>query len=88
MLNLFRIAIRNLMRYKRRTFLTASLITIGVLFVLVFIETDSPLLLVVLDITLATAKTPEDYDPNTEITVSNLFFAGMGKQNFPWHMKM
>ncbi|MEN8264997.1 MAG: ABC transporter permease [Nitrospirota bacterium] len=37
MLNLFRIAIRNLMRYKRRTFLTASLITIGVLFVLVFI---------------------------------------------------
>ena len=37
MLNLFRIAIRNLMRYKRRTFLTASLITIGVVFVLVFI---------------------------------------------------
>jgi putative ABC transport system permease protein len=37
MLNLFRIAIRNLMRYKRRTFLTASLITIGVLFVLIFI---------------------------------------------------
>ena len=28
------------------------------------------LLLVVLDITLATAKTPEDYDPNTEITIS------------------
>jgi putative ABC transport system permease protein len=37
MLNLFRIAIRNLMRYKRRTFLTASLITIGIVFVLVFI---------------------------------------------------
>jgi putative ABC transport system permease protein len=37
MLNLFRIAVRNLMRYKRRTFLTASLITIGVVFVLVFI---------------------------------------------------
>ncbi|MEA3435054.1 MAG: FtsX-like permease family protein [Thermodesulfobacteriota bacterium] len=38
MFNLFRIAIRNLMRYKRRTFLTASLITIGVVFVLVFIS--------------------------------------------------
>ncbi len=37
MFNLMRIAIRNLMRYKRRTFLTASLITIGVVFVLVFI---------------------------------------------------
>ncbi len=37
MFNLLRIAIRNLMRYKRRTFLTASLITIGVVFVLVFI---------------------------------------------------
>ena len=37
MFNLFRIALRNLMRYKRRTFLTASLITIGVVFVLVFI---------------------------------------------------
>jgi putative ABC transport system permease protein len=37
MLNLFRIAIRNLMRYKRRTFLTASLITTGVVFVLVFV---------------------------------------------------
>ena len=35
--NLFKIAIRNLMRYKRRTLLTASLITIGVVFVLVFI---------------------------------------------------
>jgi len=37
MFNLFRIATRNLIRYKRRTFLTASLITIGVVFVLVFI---------------------------------------------------
>ncbi|MCK4825295.1 ABC transporter permease, partial [bacterium] len=37
MLNLFRIAIRNLMRYKRRTFLTVSLITIGVVFVFVYI---------------------------------------------------
>lgn len=37
MFNLMRIAIRNLMRYKRRTFLTASLITVGVVFVLVFI---------------------------------------------------
>jgi len=35
---LFKIAVRNLMRYKRRTFLTASLITIGVIFVLVFIS--------------------------------------------------
>jgi putative ABC transport system permease protein len=35
---LFKIAIRNLMRYKRRTWLTASLITIGVVFVLVFIS--------------------------------------------------
>jgi len=38
MINLFKIATRNLMRYKRRTFLTASLITIGVVFVLVFIS--------------------------------------------------
>ena len=37
MLNLISIAIRNLLRYKRRTLLTASLITIGVVFVLVFI---------------------------------------------------
>ena len=37
MFDLFKIAIRNLIRYKRRTFLTASLIAIGVLFVLVFI---------------------------------------------------
>jgi len=35
--NLFKIAIRNLLRYKRRTLLTASLITVGVVFVLVFI---------------------------------------------------
>jgi putative ABC transport system permease protein len=32
--NLFKIAIRNLLRYKRRTLLTASLITFGVVFVL------------------------------------------------------
>jgi putative ABC transport system permease protein len=37
MSNLFKIAIRNLLRYKRRTLLTASLITIGVVFVLGFI---------------------------------------------------
>jgi putative ABC transport system permease protein len=37
MFNLFKIAIRNLMRYKRRTFLTTSLVTTGVVFVLVFI---------------------------------------------------
>jgi putative ABC transport system permease protein len=36
--NLFKIAIRNLLRYKRRTLLTASLITIGVVFVLLFIS--------------------------------------------------
>jgi putative ABC transport system permease protein len=36
--NLFKIALRNLFRYKRRTLLTASLITIGVVFVLVFIS--------------------------------------------------
>jgi len=36
--NLFKIAIRNLRRYKRRTLLTASLITIGVIFVLVFVS--------------------------------------------------
>ncbi|MGA1865534.1 MAG: ABC transporter permease [bacterium] len=38
MYNLFKIAIRNLFRYKRRTFLTTLLITIGVVFVLVFIS--------------------------------------------------
>lgn len=37
MFNIFKIALRNLARYKRRTFLTASLITVGVVFVLVFI---------------------------------------------------
>jgi len=34
---LFKIAVRNLSRYKRRTLLTSSLIAIGVMFVLVFI---------------------------------------------------
>ncbi len=38
--NLFKIAIRNLRRYKRRTFLTASLVAIGMIFVLVFIATS------------------------------------------------
>ncbi|MDD5100281.1 MAG: ABC transporter permease [Syntrophales bacterium] len=36
--NLFKIAIRNLLRYKRRTLLTASLITVGVVFVLAFVS--------------------------------------------------
>jgi putative ABC transport system permease protein len=36
--NLFKIAIRNLLRYKRRTILTASLITVGVVFVLAFVS--------------------------------------------------
>ena len=36
--NIFKIAVRNLLRYKRRTLLTASLITIGVVFVLVFLS--------------------------------------------------
>jgi putative ABC transport system permease protein len=36
--NLFKIAIRNLLRYKRRTILTATLITLGVVFVLVFVS--------------------------------------------------
>ena len=36
--NLFKIALRNLFRYKRRTLLTASLITIGVVFVLAYIS--------------------------------------------------
>jgi putative ABC transport system permease protein len=35
--NLFKIALRNLFRYKRRTILSASLITLGVVFVLVFV---------------------------------------------------
>jgi putative ABC transport system permease protein len=38
MRDLFKIAIRNLRRYKRRTLLTASLIAIGVIFVLVFVS--------------------------------------------------
>jgi len=36
--NLFKIAIRNLRRYKRRTLLTASLVMIGVIFVLLYIS--------------------------------------------------
>ena len=36
--NLLKIAFRNLLRYKRRTLLTASLVTIGVVFVLLFIS--------------------------------------------------
>jgi putative ABC transport system permease protein len=36
MRDLFKIAIRNLLRYRRRTILTASLVAIGVIFVLVF----------------------------------------------------
>jgi len=38
MLNIFKIAVRNLIRYKRRTLLTVSLVAIGVVFVLVFIS--------------------------------------------------
>ncbi|NPU85449.1 MAG: ABC transporter permease [Syntrophaceae bacterium] len=38
MVNLFKMAVRNLLRYRRRTLLTASLITIGVVFVLVFLS--------------------------------------------------
>ncbi len=37
MTNLLKIALRNLLRYRRRTLLTASLITLGVVFVLVFV---------------------------------------------------
>ncbi len=37
MANLFKIAIRNLARYRRRTILTSSLIAIGVIFVLLFV---------------------------------------------------
>src|SRR4030043_1161877 len=37
MRNILKIAVRNLFRYKRRTLLTASLVTIGVVFVLLFI---------------------------------------------------
>ena len=36
--NLFKIAVRNLRRYKRRTLLTTSLVMIGVVFVLLFIS--------------------------------------------------
>jgi len=36
MTNIFKIALRNLLRYKRRTMLTATLVTLGVVFVLVF----------------------------------------------------
>jgi putative ABC transport system permease protein len=36
--NLFKIAVRNLLRYKRRTSLTASLVTLGIVFVLLFIS--------------------------------------------------
>lgn len=36
MTNIFKIAFRNLLRYRRRTFLTATLVTLGVVFVLVF----------------------------------------------------
>jgi len=39
--NLFKIATRNLLRYKRRTLLTASLVMIGVVFVLLFISISS-----------------------------------------------
>lgn len=38
MANLFKMALRNLLRYRRRTLLTASLITVGVVFVLVFLS--------------------------------------------------
>ena len=38
MLNIFKIAIRNLTIYKRRTLLTDSMVAIGVVFVLVFIS--------------------------------------------------
>lgn len=34
--NIFKLAVRNLLRYKRRTLLTAALVTLGVVFVLVF----------------------------------------------------
>ena len=37
MFNLFKIASRNLLRYKRRTLLTLGLIALGVVFVSVFI---------------------------------------------------
>jgi putative ABC transport system permease protein len=36
--NLFKIAFRNLLRYRRRTLLTASLVTLGIVFVLLFVS--------------------------------------------------
>ena len=39
--NLFKIAIRNLIRYKRRTILTGSLVAIGIIFVLVFVAASA-----------------------------------------------
>jgi putative ABC transport system permease protein len=38
MRNVFKIAVRNLRRYRRRTLLTSSLVTIGVIFVLLYIS--------------------------------------------------
>ncbi len=38
MLNIFKLAFRNLLRYKRRTLLTSALITLGVVAVLLFIS--------------------------------------------------
>lgn len=38
MLKLLKIALRNLLRYKRRSLLTTSLITLGVMFVLIFVS--------------------------------------------------
>jgi putative ABC transport system permease protein len=38
MLELLKIALRNLLRYKRRSLLTTSLITLGVMFVLIFVS--------------------------------------------------
>ncbi len=41
MFKLVKIAVRNLLRYKRRTLLTSSLIAVGVTFVLVFVSSSS-----------------------------------------------
>lgn len=41
MFKLIKIALRNLLRYKRRTLLTSSLIAVGVTFVLVFVSSSS-----------------------------------------------
>jgi len=41
MFKLMKIAFRNLLRYKRRTFLTSSLIAVGVTFVLVFVSSSA-----------------------------------------------